>query len=146
MNTILHQRQLEEYYCTLVLRGVRSEAAHSHDGQLGTAVPGALSPKASAQIELPGVPLGSFQGTTYDEVTLALHPGDVFVFYSDGVSEAMNDAGGEFTSERIIEVVNSSVQLPAAKIVEALVGAVEEWRAGAPPNDDMTAVALKITA
>ena len=93
------------------------------------------------------MPLGSFQGTTYDEVTLALHPGDVFVFYSDGVSEAMNDAGGEFTSERIIEVVNSIRRsCPAAKIVEALVAAVEEWRAGAPPNDDMTAVVLKITA
>ena len=42
VNTILHQRQLEEYYCTLVLRGVRPEAAHPDDGELGPAVPDAL--------------------------------------------------------------------------------------------------------
>ena len=67
------------------------------------------------------------------------------MFYSDGVSEAMNDAGEEFTSERLMEVIKESVHLPAAKIVDAIVAAVEEWRAGAPPNDDMTAVVLKIT-
>ena len=146
VNTILHQRQLEEYYCTLVYAVFDLKRRVLTMANSGLPYPVRWSEGVCAQIELPGVPLGSFQGSTYDEVTLALHPGDVYVFYSDGVSEAMNDAGGEFTSERIIEVVNSSVQLPAAKIVEALVAAVEEWRAGAPPNDDMTAVVLKITA
>ena len=146
VNTILHQRQLEEYYCTLVYAVFDLKRRVLTMANSGLPYPVRWSEGVCAQIELPGVPLGSFQGSTYDEVTLALHPGDVYVFYSDGVSEAMNDAGGEFTSERIIEVVNSSVQLPAAKIVEALVAAVEEWRAGAPPKDDMTAVVLKITA
>ena len=146
VNTILHQRQLEEYYCTLAYAVFDLKRRVLTMANSGLPYPVRWSEGVCAQIELPGVPLGSFQGSTYDEVTLALHPGDVFVFYSDGVSEAMNDAGGEFTSERIIEVVNQSVQLPAAKIVEALVTAVDEWRAGAPPNDDMTAVVLKITA
>ncbi len=45
-----------------------------------------------AQIELPGVPLGSFQGSTYDESPFALHTGDLFVLCTDGVYEAMNAA------------------------------------------------------
>ena len=146
VNTILHQRQLEEYYCTLAYAVFDLKRRVLTMANSGLPYPVRWSEGVCAQIELPGVPLGSFQGSTYDEVTLALHPGDVYVFYSDGVSEAMNDAGGEFTSERIIEVVNQSVHLPAAKIVEALVAAVDEWRAGAPPNDDMTAVVLKITS
>ena len=99
-----------------------------------------------SQIELPGVPLGSFQGTTYDEISLALHAGDLFVFCSDGVFEAMNAAGQEFTAERLMAVVERSHDLPAKQVVDAVFAAVEEWRAGAPPNDDMTAVALRITA
>lgn len=58
----------------------------------------------------------------------------------------MNDAGQEFTAERLMKVVERSHELPAQKVVDAIFAAVEEWRAGAPPNDDMTAVALKITA
>ena len=96
--------------------------------------------------ELPGVPLGSFPGTTYDEVSLALHAGDVFVFCSDGVFEAMNEAGQEFTDERLRQVVEESSSLSPQKIVEAIFAAVERWRGDAPPNDDMTAVAVRITA
>jgi serine phosphatase RsbU (regulator of sigma subunit) len=92
------------------------------------------------------VPLGSFQGSTYDEVSLALHVGDLFVFSSDGVSEAMNERGQEFTSERLVQIVEAVHDQPAAKVVDAIVDAVEAWRDGAPPNDDMTAVAVKITA
>ena len=146
VNTILHQRQLEEYYCTLCYAVFDLKRHVLTMANSGLPYPIRWSDGICAPIELPGVPLGSFQGSTYDEVTLALHSGDVFVFCSDGVSEAMNEAGLEFTSDRLIEVVETAHHLPAAKIVEAIFAAVEQWRAGAPPNDDMTAVAVKITA
>ena len=68
-----------------------------------------------AQIELPGVPLGSFPGSTYDELTLPLEAGDLFVFCSDGVFEAMNEQGQEFTGQRLLEVVERSRDLPRAR-------------------------------
>lgn len=145
VNTILHQRQLEEYYCTLCYAVFDLKRRFLTMGNSGLPYPIRWSGGVCAPIELPGVPLGSFQGSAYDEITLALHPGDVFVFCSDGVSEAMNEASQEFTSERLIRVVEAVHHLPAQKIVDAVVAAVEEWRAGAPPNDDMTAVAVKIT-
>ncbi len=146
VNTILHERRLEEYYCTLCYAVFDLKRRFLLMGNSGLPYPIRYSDGVCAPIELPGVPLGSFQGSTYDEVSLALHAGDVFVFCSDGISEAMNYAGQEFTSERLIRVVETVHDLPAAKIVDAVVAAVEEWRGGAPPNDDMTAVALKITA
>lgn len=146
VNTILHQRQLEEYYCTLCYAVFDLKRRVLTMGNSGLPYPIRWSGGVCAPIELPGVPLGSFPGTTYDEVTVSLHAGDVFVFCSDGVSEAMNPAGQEFTSERLIEIVERTPHLPASRIVEAIVAGVEEWRAGAPPNDDMTAVAVKITA
>ncbi len=65
------------------------------------------------------MPLGSFFGVTYDEVSVPLTAGDVFVFCSDGVSEAMNERGEEFTSGRLIEVVKASRQGSAREIVQA---------------------------
>jgi len=62
------------------------------------------------------------------------------------VSEAMNAAGVEFTSERLIEVVSRTRDLSAQKIVDGIFAAVAEWRGDTPQNDDMTAVAVKITA
>ena len=84
-------------------------------------------------------------GVTYDELSYPLTPGDVFVFCSDGVSEAMNSRGEEFSAARLTEVVQASRQLPAAEIVKAIFRAVDEHRAGFPPNDDTTVVAVKIT-
>jgi serine phosphatase RsbU (regulator of sigma subunit) len=58
----------------------------------------------------------------------------------------MNELGQEFTAARLIDVVGRSRQLPAAKIVAAIFQAVGEWRGAAAPNDDMTAVVVRITA
>jgi phosphoserine phosphatase RsbU/P len=95
---------------------------------------------------LPGVPLGSFAGSSYDELTLDLAPGDVFVFFSDGVSEANDAFGREFGYDRLLHVIRDTRHQPARGIVDAIFAAVQEFRGDTPPNDDMTAVALKITA
>ena len=110
----------------------------------GLPYPIRVSGETPGFIELPGVPLGSFIGTEYDERSYPLHPGDVYVFCSDGVSEAMNERHQEFTPQRLLEVVTDARQLPAGQIVQRIVSAVAEHRAGFPPNDDMTVVAIRI--
>ncbi len=146
VNTILHQRQLEEYYCTLCYSVFDLKRRVLTMSNSGLPYPVRCSAEGCSQIELPGVPLGSFPGTMYDEVTLALHAGDVFVFCSDGVFEAMNGAGQEFSAERLIDVVARTRELPAQKIVDAIFAAVQQWRGDGPQDDDMTAVAVRITA
>src|SRR5438034_1107271 len=77
-NTILHRRQLEEYYCTLcyaVFDLKRRVVTMANSGLpypircSGDELGGAGAPVKVDQIELPGVPLGAFAGTTYDEVS-----------------------------------------------------------------------------
>src|ERR671915_1537981 len=80
MNTILHERQLEEYYCTLCYAFFDFKRRSVTLSNSGLPYPIRCSGDECAQIELPGVPLGSFHGSTYDEVSYALHPGDLFVF------------------------------------------------------------------
>jgi phosphoserine phosphatase RsbU/P len=146
VNTILEQRRLEEYYCTLCYTFFDLKRRILTLANSGLPYPIRCSGDMCAQIELPGVPLGSFQGTTYDEITFALHSGDLFVICTDGVFEAMNAAGQEFTAARLLDTVRSLRDLPAARVVEAICAAVQEWRGDTPPNDDMTAVAVRITA
>jgi sigma-B regulation protein RsbU (phosphoserine phosphatase) len=145
VNTILHQRQLEEYYCTLCYTIFDLKRRAVTVANSGLPYPIRCSAEGCAQIELPGVPLGSFPGSTYDEVTYALHAGDVFVFCTDGVFEAMNEEGQEFTAARLLEVVGASRDLSAKAIVDAIFKAVAEWRGETPPNDDMTAVVVRMT-
>jgi sigma-B regulation protein RsbU (phosphoserine phosphatase) len=146
VNTILQQRQLEEYYCTLCYTVFDLKRRILTMSNSGLPYPIRCSADGCAQIELPGVPLGSFQGTTYDEVSFALHSGDLFVLCTDGVFEAMNAQGQEFTTARLLDVVGNLRDHPPAKVVEGIFAAVEEWRGEMPPNDDMTAVAVRITA
>ena len=146
INTILHQRQLEEYYCTLCYTIFDLKRRTMTMANSGLPYPVRWSDGECSQIELPGVPLGSFPGSTYDEVTFPLRPGEVYVFCTDGVFEAMNELAQEFTAARLLDVIQRSAQLPAAKIVSAIFQAVGEWRGAAPPNDDMTAVVVRITA
>ncbi len=144
VNTILHQRQLEEYYCTLCYAIFDLKRRNVTLANSGLPYPVRASAEGVSQIELPGVPLGSFQGSTYDEITIALHPGDLFVFCSDGVSEAMTENGEEFGSGRLLQVVEQSRELAPRAVVDAIFEAVEAFRQGFAPNDDMTAVAVKI--
>lgn len=144
INTILHERQLEEYYCTLCYAVFDMKRRTLTLANSGVPYPIRATIESAGLIELPGVPLGAFVGVTYDEISYPLNPGDVYVFCSDGVSEAMNEHSHEFTQARLLEVVKQTRHLPASQIVQAIVTAVTEHRGGHPPNDDMTVVAVKI--
>jgi sigma-B regulation protein RsbU (phosphoserine phosphatase) len=144
-NTILHERQLEEYYCTLCYSLFDFKRRSVTIANSGLPYPIRFSGGTVSQIELPGVPLGAFAGSTYDELSFDLAAGDVYVFCSDGVFEANDALGLEFGAERLMKVVEDARHLPARGLVDAIFDAVLEFRGETPPNDDMTAVALKIT-
>jgi sigma-B regulation protein RsbU (phosphoserine phosphatase) len=72
--------------------------------------------------------------------------GDVFVFFSDGISEAMNAASEEFGTERLIGVIEGNRTRTAKDITDAIFAAVYEFCGDAEQNDDRTVVVLKITA
>jgi sigma-B regulation protein RsbU (phosphoserine phosphatase) len=146
MNTILHDRQLEEYYCTLCYAFFDFKRRSVTMSNSGLPYPVRCSEGECGQIELPGVPLGSFSGVTYDEVTIPLHAGDVFVFCTDGIFEAATPDGKEFGAKRLCDVVNENRKGTAREIVDAIFDTVITFRGTGPQVDDMTAVAVKITA
>jgi phosphoserine phosphatase RsbU/P len=145
MNTILHERQLEEYYCTLCYAYFDLEHRTVTLSNSGLPYPIRCTSDDCGQIELPGVPLGSFPGVTYDEVTLTIQQGDLFVFCSDGIFETTDENGEEFGAERLCEVVKQHRADSARGIVDAIYEVVNRFRGTGPQVDDTTAVAVKFT-
>ena len=145
MNQILHERQLEEYYCTLCYALFDFRRRTLTMSNSGLPYPIRSTETECGQIALPGVPLGSFPSITYDEVSMPLERGDVFVFCTDGIYEATNEQGAEFGARRVCEIVGAHREEGARAIVDAIFGAVGAFRGAAPQHDDMTAVAVRIT-
>jgi len=145
MNKILHERQLAEYFCTLCYAFFDFKGRVLTMSNSGLPYPIRCSEEGCGQIELPGVPLGSFAGVTYDEVAIPLNQGDVFVFCTDGIFETMNLENDEFGARRVCETVRAHRHQTARAIVDAIFDATILFRGHAPQNDDMTAVAVKIT-
>jgi phosphoserine phosphatase RsbU/P len=153
MNTILNERQLESYFCTLCYAVFDLKRRHVVLANSGLPYPIRLrrtnepaeTGTAAEPIEMAGVPLGSFPGSTYDERTLDLQPGDLFVFCSDGVFEANDLLLREFGATRLMKVIEEVRDRTAKEIVDAIFAAVQDFRGEAQPSDDMTAVAVKIT-
>ena len=145
MNTILHERQLEEYYCTLCYAVFDFKRRTVIMANSGLPYPVRASGDSVSQVELPGVPLGSFAGSSYDEASFDLAPGDVYVFFTDGVSEARDPAGREFGTTRLLDVVAANRRRSSQALVQAIFAAIRDFVADAPTHDDMTAVAVTIT-
>jgi sigma-B regulation protein RsbU (phosphoserine phosphatase) len=146
LNRILHERGLEEYYCTLCYSVFDFKKRTVTFANSGLPFPLHVSGNRVAQLELPGVPLGSFPESTYDELTLDLQPDDVFVFCSDGIYETFNPAGEEFGWQRVAETALAHRGEPARAIVDAIFAAMQAFRGHPEQSDDQTVVVVKIVA
>ena len=95
-------------------------------------------------IEATGLPLGLFAEAEYDEFSFRARPGDLFVFFSDGILDAQNQAGELFGRAGVERIVRECTDSSAATVVERLFKAVAAHAAGEDPFDDQTVVAIKV--
>jgi phosphoserine phosphatase RsbU/P len=97
------------------------------------------------RIETGGMPVGMFETAPYSGDECHLKPGDVFVSYSDGVTEAHNVAGEEFGEARLITQLERYSRGSAQIILEQIINAVQDFAHGAEQYDDVTALVVKYT-
>jgi sigma-B regulation protein RsbU (phosphoserine phosphatase) len=91
-----------------------------------------------------GLVLGAFASATYTEETVSLHPGDVLVAYTDGVTEAWNPHEEEFGDDRLNAVLGRLAPLSARSILDGVMEAVEAWQGSATQRDDITLIVAKV--
>ena len=90
------------------------------------------------------LPLGIRAGEIYEQISVAFEPGDVLLFYSDGVTEARNAAGELFGAERLADCVRSNGAGDPEALVEAIRQAVCTFAESDQLSDDLTCVAIKV--
>jgi sigma-B regulation protein RsbU (phosphoserine phosphatase) len=97
-------------------------------------------------ISVEGFPLGLFPNAQYDELTLETKPGDVLVFFSDGIVDAENAQGEMFGTERLTAVLREhpSACHSAQATVDAIISAVNAFQSGTAHFDDETLVVLRV--
>ena len=87
--------------------------------------------------------LGIMPEATFFEQLIEVQEGETLVVYSDGVSEAMNDAGDFFGDDRLLEAVRQGARLPSSALGAGVLEAVSSFVGDAVPNDDLSLLVLK---
>ena len=80
------------------------------------------------------------------ERTIKLHAGDLALFFTDGISEAMNDADDFFGEGRLALLIEEHAHLSSDELRERVLREVQAFVGTAPQHDDMTMVFLKVDA
>ncbi len=93
---------------------------------------------------VPNAPIGLWQGLEYEGEFIESIKGKPLFIYTDGLNEAENPQLERFGDEHMLEVLRETHFANAMQVVEKLKRQVEEHRAGADPNDDLTMMCLKV--
>ncbi len=96
------------------------------------------------RLETGGTVVGLFPNAPYQQGSLVMEPGDLFLGFTDGISEAMNKAEEEWGEERLIPAVEANAERSAAEIIPSLMAAADKFASGASQHDDMTLVVMKM--
>jgi sigma-B regulation protein RsbU (phosphoserine phosphatase) len=102
------------------------------------------APCSVQRLDAGGPILGIFTDVVYEQGSVQLRPFDVLVAFTDGISEAMTAGYEEWGEERLIAAAKSDARRSAQDFVTAMVASADAFTAGAPQNDDMSLVVLKV--
>jgi len=140
LNHQLYESTPPEKYATLFL-GIYDGRSHKLTYSNGGHLPPILIGEDGAvrRLEAGGTVVGLFENVAYDEGAVEMHPGEIFLAYSDGVTEPENEFG-EFGEDRLIELVSANRRSPLLQISEAVTSAVDDWIGDNEQPDDITLV------
>ncbi len=85
-----------------------------------------------------GTVVGAFSFAVYDQSCLVMHPGDLLVCYTDGITEPENAYGEEFGEQRLIDLVKKHAHRDDHEIVSIVLDTVRAWNGSPELHDDMT--------
>ena len=140
LNHQLYMSTPLEKYATLFLATYDDDARRLTFSNAGHLPPLLLNSAGQIRrLEHGGTVVGLFEEVRYDEGTVQMHDGDIFLAYSDGVTEPENEFG-EFGEERLIDLVQENRHRPLNQITEIVTAAVDDWIGAAEQPDDITLV------
>lgn len=144
VNLSLAERRIEAQFVSLIYAVWDDEDRTLTVANSGLPRPIYIHAGKNEMIDILGLPLGLFDEAEYDELRFRTKPGDMFVFFSDGILDARNYKGEMFGSGRVEKVIGECKEQSADCVVESLFRAVAEHSAGVEAFDDQTVVAIRV--
>lgn len=145
VNMSLAERRIEAQFVSLIYAVWDDERRRLTVANSGLPRPIYMHGDGSNEvIEATGLPLGLFDEAEYDEFEFRMKPGDMFVFFSDGILDARNRSGELFGRGRVERIVSQCAGRSADCVVDSLFKAVTEHSAGVETFDDQTVVAIRV--
>ena len=142
VNQGLLKRQVDARYATVFYATLSPQGRLIHCNA-GHNPPLVVSASGVRTLEGSGMPVGLFGAAPYADEETQLQPGDVLVTFSDGVTEALNTAGEEYSEARLIEEVQKYRTAPLGEFLQAVITSVQAFAAGAQQSDDVTVLVLR---
>jgi len=144
INLSLAERPIEAQYVSMIFAIWNDGPRTLQVANSGLPRPLHLRDGKLQEIQVTGLPVGLFSTATYEERNLRGKPGDVFLFFSDGITDATSSEGNMFGRGRLERVVLKNADRSADEIAQAIFSAVAEHAKGVETFDDQTIVALKV--
>ncbi|MFY9792376.1 MAG: GAF domain-containing protein [Candidatus Sulfotelmatobacter sp.] len=144
VNLSLAERRIEAQFVSLIYAVWDDEHRTLQVANSGLPRPIHVHNGKNHVIEATGLPLGLFDDANYDEFRFKMKPGDMFVFFSDGILDARNRKGELFGRGRVEKLVLECAGKSADCVVNTLFKAAAEHSAGVESFDDQTVVAIKV--
>jgi sigma-B regulation protein RsbU (phosphoserine phosphatase) len=144
LNHQLYESTPAEKYATLFL-GIYDGRVHQLTYSNGGHLPPIVMTEEGTvrRLEAGGTVVGLFDGMSYEEGSVQLRRGEIFLAFSDGVTEPENEFG-EFGEQRLIELVRENRELPLPRISEIVTAAVDDWIGANEQPDDVTLVLARV--
>ena len=145
VNRSLRRRGIEGLFCTLAyaLFDFQDRSLRVANSGLPHPFHYRAAEGRAAPLDVSGLPLGTFDGVSYDEVTVELAKGDVVVFYTDGLVEALQGRE-EYGPERLQRGLEAHAALAAPELGEQLLGDLAAFLGDESPADDVTLIVVKV--
>ena len=140
-NRLFCESVLPSHYATLVL-GRAAPSGELEICNAGHCPPLLVRPGAIETIEATGLPLGLFCSSPYEVRRARFSRGDLLVLCTDGLLEARHGSGAEYGMGRLKEVAAACYGKSSRALVESCLQDLRAFRAGAPPSDDLSIMAL----
>jgi len=144
MNRLICERRIDERFLTMCFATWQKGRNRLRIANAGQSQPLLWKRGRCEKLNLVGFPLGLQDEVSYDEWSTTLDPGDMLVFYSDGVTDAANGHGELYGTQRLMDLLAANASLSAGEFADLAQADVERFAEGTAAGDDITLVILKV--
>lgn len=143
VNHIFHRDSLRNIFASLLLIEISSSDNLLKFINAGHLPPVLINSNRIQEMQKGETALGIVQDVIYKENKFEFNSGDVFIAYTDGVTEARNEKGFFYGSERFFALLPSLKDYPSEEIGRAIVSDVDKFSGKASANDDLSLIIIK---